>query len=97
VLVLDGARVIGHAKGGAVLLTGARISGPFRCTGADLRNDCGPALNADSLRVGQGMYLAGGFTATGSGGDGAIRLVGARIGGHLICDGADLRNDSGPP
>jgi hypothetical protein len=43
------------------------------------------------------MYLAGGFTATGSGGDGAIRLVGARIGGHLICDGADLRNDSGPP
>jgi hypothetical protein len=96
VLFLDGARVIGHAEGGAVLLIDARISGPFSCTGADLRNDCGPALNADSLRVDQGMYLKDGFTATGSGGDGAIRLVGAHIGGHLICDGADLRNDSGP-
>src|SRR5207249_952440 len=96
VLFLDGARVIGHAKGGAILLTGARISGPFSCTGADLRNDCGPALNADSLRVGQGMYLKDGFTATGSGRDGAIRLVGAHIGAHLVCDGADLRNDSGP-
>src|SRR6266478_3614085 len=96
VLFLDRARVIGHAKGGAVLLTDGRISGPFSCTGADLRNDCGPALNADSLQIGQGMYLAGGFTATGSGGDGAIRLVGASIGGHLICDGADMRNDSGP-
>jgi hypothetical protein len=96
VLFLDRARVIGHAKGGAVLLTGGRISGPFSCTGADLRNDCGPALNADSLQIGQGMYLAGGFTATGSGGDGAICLVGAYIGGHLICDGADMRNDSGP-
>jgi hypothetical protein len=95
VLFLDGARVIGRAKGGAVLLTGARISGPFSCTGADLRNDCGPALDADSLQVGQGMYLTD-VTATGSGDGGAIRLVGAHIGGHLICDRADLRNDSGP-
>ena len=37
----------------------------FDCTGATLRNDSGPALNADDLQVGQDMYLPGGFTATG--------------------------------
>ena len=42
------------------------------------------------------MFLRGGFTATGSGGDGAVRLIGAHIGGQLDCTGADLRNDSGP-
>ena len=41
---------------------------PSRCrdlTGADLRNDSGPALNAEGLQVGQDMLLRG-FTATGS-------------------------------
>ena len=42
------------------------------------------------------MFLRGGFTATGAGEDGAVRLAGAHIGGSLDCDGASLRNDSGP-
>jgi hypothetical protein len=37
------------------------------CAGAILRNNSGPALHADSLQVGQDMYLRGGFTATGGG------------------------------
>lgn len=95
-LGLDKARVIGHADGGAVLLLGAHISGQLSCTGADLRNDSGPALNADSLQVEQGMYLRDGFTAHGSGYGGAVSLLSAHIGGSLECDGADLHNDSGP-
>ena len=66
------------------------------CDGARLRNDSGPALIADGLQVGQGMFLRGGFTATGAGDDGAVRLPGAHIGGSLDCTGASLRNDSGP-
>jgi hypothetical protein len=37
------------------------------------------------------MGLGGGFTATGHGGDGAVRLPGAHIGGQLACVG-DLRH-----
>src|ERR1700747_61335 len=53
------------------------------CDGAERRNDSGPALSADSLQVGQNMYLTDRFTATGSGSDGAVRLPVARIGGQL--------------
>jgi len=51
------------------------------------RNDSGPALSAYSLQVGQGMYLTGGFIATGGlaaageGEDAAINLTDARVGG----------------
>jgi hypothetical protein len=95
-LRLDGVRVIGHSHHGAVRLTGAHIGGNLECDQAELRNDSGPALYADSLQVGQDMFLRGGFTATGSGNGGAVRLLGAHIGGGLDCVGAELRNDSGP-
>ncbi len=86
----------GAGEASAVRLAGAYIGGQLSCIGARLRNDSGPALHAYSLQVGQGMLLLGGFTATGSGDDGAVRLTGAHIGGSLECDGASLRNDSGP-
>ena len=86
----------GAGEDGAVHLLGAHIGGQLDCTGATLSNDSGPALNADGLQVGQDMYLTGGFTATGAGEDGAVRLLGAHIGGQLDCTGASLGNDSGP-
>ena len=43
--------IIGHTKVGAVRLAGARIGGHLDCDGASLRNDSGPALNADGLQV----------------------------------------------
>ncbi len=81
---------------GTVNLRGAHIGGHFTCDGASLRNDSGPALHADSLQVDQDVLMRGGFTATGGGNFGAVRLSGAHIGGSLECDGAQLRNDSGP-
>ena len=86
----------GSGKHGAVRVPGAHIGGQLDCTGAILRNDSGPALTADSLHVGQDMYLTPRFTATGSGKHGAVRLPGAHIGGQLSCSGATLGNDSGP-
>ena len=91
----DGFTATGHGDSGAVRLLGAHIGGHLDCTGAQLRNDSGPALGADRLQVDQDMFLRGGFTATGHGGLGAVRLLGAHIGGNLECDGAKLRNDSG--
>jgi hypothetical protein len=85
----------GAGDDGAVNLRGAHIGGRLSCTGATLGNDSGPALYADALQVDQDLFLDG-FTATGAGDNGAVNLLGAHIGGDLTCDGADLRNDSGP-
>jgi hypothetical protein len=92
----DGFTATGGGDDGAIGLAGARIGGHLYCTGANLRNDSGPALDAYSLQVGLGMHLVGGFTATASSGLGAVNLTGAHIGARLLCDGASLRNDSGP-
>jgi hypothetical protein len=73
---LTGARVIGHADAGAVNLAGARIGSYLGCEGADLHNDSGPALFADRVQVELTIFLRDGFTATGSGRDGAVRLHG---------------------
>jgi hypothetical protein len=95
VLDLKRARIIGHVHAGAVRLNGARIDDILDCAGAHLGNDSGPALEADALQVGQSMYLHRGFTATGAGELGAVRLLATRIGINLYCDGARLANDSG--
>ena len=98
-LDLSRATIIGHDEaedGGAVLLRGARIDGHLDCTGASLSNDKGPALTADGLEVRLGMFLRGGFTATGARKRGAVLLRGVRIGRHLVCSGASLCNDTGP-
>ena len=92
----DGFTATGTGEGGAVRLVGASIGGQFSCIKATLRNDSGPALLAEALQVGQNMFLTDGFTATGAGEVGAIRLTGARIGGSLDCTSAALRNDCGP-
>ena len=86
----------GSGERGAVEPVAARIGGQLDCSGAELRNDSGPALSADGLQVDQALFLRGGFTATGSGERGAVEPVAARIGGQLDCSGAELRNDSGP-
>ena len=94
-LLSGGFIATGSSESGAIHLLGAHIGGSLPCMGADLRNNSGPALSADDLQVGLGVYLDDGFTAIGSGESGAVRLVVAHI-GNLACIGAVLRNDSGP-
>ena len=88
--------IIGHTKVAAVMLGGAHIGGSLDCEGSELRNDTGPALVADGLQVSQSIFLRRGFTATGVGENGAVRLPSAHIDVQLDFDGAKLRNDSGP-
>ena len=96
VLLRAGFTATGAGERGAVRLLGANISGQLDCAGAQLRNDSGPALLADRLTVGADVFLRAGFTATGAGELGAVRLLGANISGQLGCSAAQLRNDSGP-
>src|SRR5262249_42768859 len=75
----------GAHKRGAVLLRGNRIGRHLVCSGASLRNDTGPALVANGLRVTQDVYLDEEFTAAGT-----VNLTSADISGHLSCRGARL-------
>ena len=71
----------GSADRGAVRLTGARIGGNLDCSGAELRNDSGPALLAYGLQVGQDIYLTRKFAATSAGDREVINLRTTRVGG----------------
>jgi len=68
---------------GAVRLPGAQITGALGLRGATLTNETGPALTADGVSVDGDLLLDGGFTATGHGENGAVRLPGAQITGGL--------------
>jgi hypothetical protein len=92
-LDLEHAVVTGRSKFAALAMFGGHF-GVLDCKGASLRNDSGPALDADDLRVEQTLFLRDGFTAVGTGDSGAVRLVGAHV-GELDCDDASMSNDSG--
>jgi hypothetical protein len=87
-----GFTAIGNSGYGTVYLVGAHIGGHLDCTAADLRNDSGPALDAYSLQVGQGMYLGGGFAAFGGGKGVAVDLTDARVGGKFVFAPARLEH-----
>jgi hypothetical protein len=96
VLDLAWARISGNAERGAVDLTGAYIGGQLVCSGAELRNDSGPALAADGLQVEQHLFLTGGFTATSGGAYVAVDLLSARVGRTLVFDQARLEHATNP-
>jgi hypothetical protein len=81
-LVVDGADT--RLEGG-LRLVGAAIGGQLAVTGgAQIGADThGRALNADGLRVGQGLYVDGKKTRL----EGALRLTGATISGQLAVSG----------
>ncbi|MFI6094241.1 hypothetical protein ACIA8G_01710 [Lentzea sp. NPDC051213] len=92
----NGFEAVGVGAGGAIRLVGTEIGGTLDLDGARLHNDSGPAMNAEGLQTGRNVLLRHGFSATGAGEDGAVDLSAARITGMLNCNGATLRNDSGP-
>lgn len=80
----------GFTTQGGVDLFGAEIGGHLNLRAAVVANPDGPALMADGLTVGQGMYGQGCTT------QGGVRLIGAHIGGQLSFNGAALTNPDGP-
>ncbi|MGB6165474.1 MAG: hypothetical protein WBF75_23455 [Pseudonocardiaceae bacterium] len=94
-VLAEGFTATGHYERGAVRLPGAHISGQLNLAGAALINSAGPALIGDHLDVQGGMFLDG-FTATGHGEDGVVRLPDAHITGQLNLDHAELTNPAGP-
>lgn len=86
----------GSGVDGTVRLLGVTITGQLSMAGSKLTNLSGPALFADRICLDSDMYLDGHFRAIGRCTDGAIRLIGARIGGSLSFTDADIENTEGP-
>jgi hypothetical protein len=94
-MLLRQARVTGNTELGTVRLAGAHIARDLECDEAELTNTSGPALYAEALQVDGTVNLSKAHF-TGSGGIGAVRLLGTHIGVSLNCNGAQLTNTSGP-
>jgi hypothetical protein len=73
-----------------VLLVSARIPW-LTLAGSHL-----PTLDGDGLQVDGDVLLGDGFTATGEGDYGALRLLGAHVRGQLNLNGTRLSNETGP-
>ncbi|WP_372667998.1 hypothetical protein [Amycolatopsis kentuckyensis] len=95
-LLRDGFTCSGVDPLGAVRLLSARIGGNLELDGARLSHQTGPALAAELLRVDGSLFLRDGFTAIGAGDSGAVRLLGAHVGGVLDLGGAQVTNATGP-
>jgi hypothetical protein len=95
ILRLRGTRATGDEKNGVVRLSDARVDGEVDLDGTVLTNTKGTALSADNLRVAGNLELRG-AQLSGSGRFGAVRLVGAQVGGLLLADEVVVRNDTGP-
>jgi hypothetical protein len=86
-----GFRARGGGEFGSVRLSGAVIDGQLSFTGAALDNPKGPALVADYLQTSGSVMMNHEFLANGRRDTGTVRLVGARIGGRLMCEGGQAR------
>ena len=102
----DGIKVTGDVffnerfkANGEVRLLGATIGGDLACCGGMFQNAGGDALSCDRLKVTGGVFLndhvkADGFKERFKA-DGAVRLLGATIGGNLECGGGMFWNAGG--
>lgn len=94
-VILDEATAAGHAGAGTVQLGGARVGGRLSARGVRAVNHGdGPALTAANLQVTDTLDLSHGSELRGAGEQGAVRLVGARI-GSVSLGQARLVNESG--
>ncbi|MFI6096800.1 hypothetical protein ACIA8G_14660 [Lentzea sp. NPDC051213] len=88
-------KISGHGLDGAVDVAGARIGANLELE-AEVINDLGPAVNANSVDVGEGLFLHNGTQLTASDGrTGAIELTNGHIAGDLDFIHAVVTNSIG--
>ncbi|WIY01253.1 hypothetical protein QRX60_45715 [Amycolatopsis mongoliensis] len=91
---LRDAQLGGVSERGAIQLFRAQVDGALIVRGAEIMNLVGPAMSADQLRVEAGLNLDK-VHVIGGGMHGAIRLIGAQIGGMLSVLESELTNVEG--
>lgn len=94
-LSLEGSRIVASAGADcAVRLPGAIVSGDLDLTDAEIKCLDGSGVLADRITVDNNAFF-GGANVVGGGGDGAIRLPLARVGGVLFFSGAKVAGTFG--
>ncbi|NKE63610.1 hypothetical protein FXN61_45590, partial [Lentzea sp. PSKA42] len=88
-------KISGHGKNGAIDVAGARIGGNLELE-AEVCNDLGPALNANSVDVGESLFLHNGGRLTARDTTGAIDLISGHIAGALDFRDVVVTNSIGP-
>jgi hypothetical protein len=94
-LFLGRARIGGEGALGALRLPDARVGGQISGVASHIVNSSGPAVQADGLRVSSDFSLVD-ARLEGTGQLGAVRLLGAQIGGQAQLEDARVTNPSGP-
>ncbi|PSL51524.1 hypothetical protein B0I31_12054 [Saccharothrix carnea] len=78
------ARIYSDHNTGAIQLVNAHVHGDLWLDGTSVRNDLGPALNAEGIRVEGSLLLCAGFVATACSEELAtVHLMSAQIGSRL--------------
>jgi hypothetical protein len=91
---LRDARLGGVSERGTIQLFQSHVGGALILRGAEIINLAGSALSADQLKVEAGLNLDE-VHVVGGGKHGAIRLIGAQIGGMLSALESEFTNDDG--
>ncbi|MFD8573513.1 hypothetical protein [Streptomyces sp. NPDC057694] len=95
-LHLNRGTIAGHHRTAALTLRGASVGGRVQLAGTVLRNDRGPAVQADRMRVTTGLRMRGAI-ATGTDDKYAIvSLVDAVVGGKVDLRQTRIDNTAGP-
>jgi hypothetical protein len=86
-LLMDGGfQATGSGDGGTIWLVVAQIDSNLAMSGAQVTNESGSCLIADGLQVVGDIFLNNGFHGSGTGDDGVVRLIGARMGDLIMVD-----------
>jgi hypothetical protein len=95
-LLMEGFEAVGADDDAAVRLAHAHVRGVLALSGGKIRNESGPALDADGVQVDVDALLQSDFEALGAGESGAVTMRGARVNGDLSFLGGKVRNETGP-
>lgn len=88
--------IVGRDRDALLTLRGASVGGRLYLSGTVLENGQGPAVQADRMRVANGLRMRG-ATATGASGTYAIvSLVDAAVGGKVNLKQTRIENSAGP-
>lgn len=94
-LLLSRARIRGAGELGALLLPDAHVGGLLSGGALYVANSSGPAVEADRVQVDGNLLLAN-AQLDGAERHGAVRLLGAEIGGQTRLNESRITNHSGP-
>ena len=80
----------------SLCLQDAHIKGALNLNGSTIINSHGPAFYGDQMRVESNLSFDSKFRCEGHGENGALRLLGARLGGQVSFEDATIVNAEGP-